>query len=75
MLSWFCCVGSLLVAFLFARRRTQLALWLSLFMQAPWAYMAWKAQLPGVIWCALVFAGIDVYGIWKGHTFERKPQP
>ncbi len=73
MLSWFCCGGSLFVAWLFAKRKTQAALWCSLFMQVPWAYMAFQAKLPGVIWCAFAFAAIDVYGIWKGHTFERKP--
>lgn len=66
MLSWFCCLGSLLVAYLFARRLTRPALWLSLFMQAPWALMAYRAGQTGVVACAVAFALIDIWGIQRG---------
>jgi 4-amino-4-deoxy-L-arabinose transferase-like glycosyltransferase len=69
MLSWFCAAGSLLVAYLFARRLTRPALWLSLFMQVPWAILAWRANQTGAVACALAFAAIDIWGIQRG--FER----
>jgi hypothetical protein len=73
MLSWFCAAGSLLVAYLFARRLTRPALWLSLFMQVPWAIMAWRANQTGAVACALAFAAIDIWGIQRGYKRRQRP--
>lgn len=65
MLSWFCCAGSLCVAYLFAKGARKKALWLSLFMQFPWGIMAYYAGQWGALTCAFAFAGIDIWGLTR----------
>lgn len=69
MLSWICCIGSLFVAWLWAKgpQYRKLALWCSLVMQAPWLLMAYRAEQWGAVWCAIAFVGIDIWGICKAY--------
>lgn len=73
MLSWICCIGSLIVAWMWAKGDSwrKRALWSSLVMQAPWMLMAYQAQQWGAVWCAIAFVGIDVWGLARVYGLRK----